>query len=102
MVVPVYADTLPSVCILMFWLTKEETGSGGGAFPPANDSAQVKHRDWTALRPERAVDVDVEARKRKYSPSKVKAQMDKACSKIRLNLKEMKSKAELTCFLLDR
>ncbi len=60
-------------------------------------------------------DSDITAKKRKYSPSKVTWQVDKACSRTTLNLslaficfwalKErlvMKSDAELVCFLLDR
>ncbi len=31
----------PSACILMFWIGRDVSGWGVGAFPPANDSAQV-------------------------------------------------------------
>ncbi len=53
-----YGDTLSSACILMFWLTQDETGWGGGPFPPANDSAQV-----TLKAPEKVPNVDVAQRK---------------------------------------
>ncbi len=71
MVVTVYRDTPNSAQVLMFWLTQDLLGTrllGGGAFPPANDSTQVRLRapQSTATgcwRPEKDTNVDVVQRK---------------------------------------
>ncbi len=44
-------------------------GGGWGAFPPANDSAQVRlraaeHSDWMLSRPDKVTNVDIVQRKR--------------------------------------
>ncbi len=75
----------------------------------------MKHSDWTPFRLEEITDADVAVKKRKYSPSEAKQQMDQACSRMRVNLgltftsfpalRErlgMKSSSELACFLLCR
>ncbi len=50
-VVTVHADALPSACILMFWLTRDETGWEEGAF------------FWMPLRLEKIMEADIAARK---------------------------------------
>ncbi len=43
-VATVCGDTSPSACILMFLFRLDVSGWGGGAFPSANDSMQVRLR----------------------------------------------------------
>ncbi len=43
-VVTVYGDTAPSVCILRFWFHRGVSEWGEDAFPPVNDSTQVRLR----------------------------------------------------------
>ncbi len=38
------AEPLPSACILIFWLSWDQSERGVGAFPPANGSALVRLR----------------------------------------------------------
>ncbi len=43
-VTTVYRDTPPSACSLLFWLHRDVSGCGEGAFPAANDSTQARLR----------------------------------------------------------
>ncbi len=75
-------ETPPSASILMFWLTRDETELGGGAFPPANDTVQVRLRAPRST----ATGRDPDRRKLRmwiYSPSE---QAEKTCSRARVSL----------------
>ncbi len=44
MVVTISAELLPSAYISMFWFSRDVSGLGVGAFPPANEIMKVRFR----------------------------------------------------------
>ncbi len=86
----VCGNTLSSACILICWFLWDISGWGGGAFPPTNDSAQVRLRALqstaTGCHPDlRSCKCGQSTKKRQYS-NDAKRQMDKTWSRVRVSL----------------
>ncbi len=72
----------PSACILLFWLSPNESGQCGCVFPRKMRARSwglewIKQSDWMPFRPEKIRDSNIAAKKRKHSPCEVKQQAEK-------------------------